>query len=170
LLATASAKADTGDLNYDFDLLYYSESGRVKATEPTVVVTRNLGSESSLSARFVVDSLTGATPTGEMPSSRGNSVTGASGSVSSAAGELPQAPFQDLRGAVSATWVRQMGSQWHLNAGANFSVEQDFRSWGANALLARDFNRHNTTCRSALPMKVTTSFPRWRAVAAGRSR
>jgi hypothetical protein len=37
LLATASAKADTGDLNYDFDLLYYSESGRVKAIEPTVV-------------------------------------------------------------------------------------------------------------------------------------
>jgi hypothetical protein len=38
-----------------------------------------------------------------------------------------------------------MGSQWRLNAGGNFSVEQDFRSWGANALLARDFNRHNTT-------------------------
>ena len=108
LLATAGAKADTGDLNYDFDLLYYAESGRVKATEPTIGVTRNLGSESSLSARIVVDSLTGATPTGEMPSSRGNSVTGASGSVSSAAGELPMAPFSDLRGAVSATWSKRM--------------------------------------------------------------
>jgi Protein of unknown function (DUF3570) len=109
LLATATAKADTGDVNYDFDLLYYAESGRVKAIEPTVVLTRNLGSESSLSARIVVDSLTGATPTGEMPSSRGNSVTGASGSVSSAAGELPQAPFQDRRGARERNLVEAHG-------------------------------------------------------------
>jgi hypothetical protein len=145
LLATAGARAATDDWSFDSGLLYYAESDRVKATEPTVIVKRKLGDESSLSARFVVDSLTGATPTGAMPSSRGASVTGASGSVSSTAGEFPLASFRDLRSAVSATWSRRMTSEWQLDVGGNFSVERDFRSHGANALLARDFNRHNTT-------------------------
>jgi hypothetical protein len=145
LLATAGARAATDDWSFDSGLLYYAESDRVKATEPTFIVKRKLDDESSLSARFVVDSLTGATPTGAMPSSRGASVTGASGTVSSTAGEFPLASFRDLRSAVSATWSRRMGGDWQLDVGGNLSVERDFRSHGANALLARDFNRHNTT-------------------------
>jgi hypothetical protein len=145
LLATAGARAATDDWSFDSGLLYYVESDRVKATEPTVIVKRKLGDDASLSARFVVDSLTGATPTGAMPSSRGVSVTGASGTVSSTAGEFPLVNFRDLRSAVGATWSRRMGGQWQLDVGGNFSVERDFRSHGANVQLARDFFRHNTT-------------------------
>jgi hypothetical protein len=145
LLATAGARAATDDWSFDSGLLYYAESDRVKATEPTVIVKRKLGDDSSLSARFVVDSLTGATPTGAMPSSRGTTVTGASGSVSSTVGQFPLAQFRDLRSALGLTWSRRMGGDWQLDVGGNASVERDFRSQGANLVLARDLNRHNTT-------------------------
>jgi hypothetical protein len=145
LLATAGAKAESGDWSFDSGLLYYSETDRVKATEPTLIAERDLGDGDSLSARFVVDALTGATPTGAMPASQGSSLTGASGSVSANAGEFPLAQFRDQRCAVSATWSQRLAQQWRMDIGANYSTEQDFRSQGANALLARDFNRHNTT-------------------------
>lgn len=145
LLATGGARAAADDWSFDSGLLYYAEADRVKATEPTVIVKRKLGDDASLTGRFVVDSLTGATPTGEMPSSRGASVTGASGTVSSTAGQFPLASFRDTRAAASLTWTRRMAGQWQLDLGGNLSTERDFRSAGASALLARDFNRHNTT-------------------------
>jgi hypothetical protein len=145
LLATSGARAAAEDWSFDSGLLNYAESGRVKAIEPTFIAKRKLDDDSSVTGRFVVDSLTGATPTGAMPSSRGVSVTGASGTVSSTAGELPLADFRDLRTAVGGTWTRRIAGQWQLDLGGNLSLERDFRSAGANAQLARDFNRHNTT-------------------------
>lgn len=145
LLATSAARADAEDWSFDSGLLHYAESGRVTAIEPTLIVKRKLDDDSNVSGRFVVDSLTGATPTGAMPSSRGTSVTGPSGTVSSTAGELPLANFRDVRAALSATWTRRMAGQWQLDLGGNLSLERDFRSAGANVQLARDFNRHNTT-------------------------
>jgi len=159
LLATAGARAATDDWSFDSGLLYYSESDRVKAIEPTVIVKRKLDDDSSLSARFIVDSLTGATPTGAMPSSRGASVTGASGTVSSTAGELPLVSFRDVRSAVNSTWSRRMAEEWQIDVGGNFSVERDFRSRGANALLARDFNRRNTTLSLGASYEGDTIIP-----------
>ena len=157
--AAADARADAGDWNYDAGLLYYSEQDRVTDWEPAFVAKRDIGNDSSLNLRFVADTLTGATPTGAMASDKGTTVTGASGSVSSTAGQLPTAKFDDLRKAIEATWSQRLSEEWRVDLGANYSVERDFRSEGASVLFARDFDRHNTTLSFGVSYEGDDVFP-----------
>ncbi len=155
-----NAMADKGDWSLDSGLLYYSEADRVRAVEPALMVKRDLGGDAAFNARLVVDSLTGATPTGAMASSRGASVTSASGSVSVSAGVLPMNDkFKDLRRAVSMAWSRPFSRLWRADLSGNYSLERDFRSAGANALVARDFNRRNTTLSLGASYESDTVIP-----------
>ena len=157
--AAADAQADAGDWSFDAGLLYYSEQDRVTDWEPAFIAKRDLGDGSSLSFRFVADTLTGATPTGAMASDKAATSTGASGGVSSGAGVLPTAPFSDLRKAVEAAWSQRLSEDWRVDLGADYSIERDFRSEGVNALFSRDFDRHNTTLSFGLSYEGDDVFP-----------
>jgi len=160
LLGTApAAMADPGDWSFDSGLLYYSEVDRVRAIEPAFTAKRDFGDDTFLTSRYVVDTLTGATPTGGMASSQGASTTGASGSISSGAGQLPTAPFSDLRRAVTLTWSQPFADVWHWDLGADYSIERDFRSEGVNILFARDFDRRNTTVSFGASYEGDDVFP-----------
>lgn len=150
LLGTAgNAMADNGDWSLDAGILYYSEVDRVQAIEPAAIIKRDFGDDSYLSARLVTDTLSGATPTGAMPSSQANStVTSASGVTTTTAGagvNPMDGNFHDLRKAISATWSQSLSRLWRMDLGASYSIEHDFKSQGVNALLSRDFNDRNTT-------------------------
>jgi hypothetical protein len=144
---TGAAHAADGDWSLDSGLLYYTEADGVRVLEPVVLAKRDFGDDRSLKLDFQVDSVTGATPTGAMPSSTANTVTGPSGSSGSTqtTGVTPKADFHDLRRAISATWSQPFAEDWHWDAGATYSIEYDFRSLGANTQLSRDFDRRNTT-------------------------
>ena len=163
LLGTAqNAHADPGDWKFDAGLLYYTEVDGIRTIEPDLLATREFGGGASLKLNFAVDSLTGATPTGAMPSSKSQTVTGPSGKSSSnqAAGATPVDPnFHDLRKAVSATWLQPFAEVWNWDAGASYSIEHDFKSLGANTLFARDFDRHNTTLSGGLFYEYDDVFP-----------
>ena len=76
LLASVQAQAqdpgidgsDVATTNVDAGLLYYSESGRVRATEPDLNLSQQVSEDSILSLGLTVDSVTGATPLGAVPS------------------------------------------------------------------------------------------------------
>src|ERR1043165_3944624 len=61
-------------------VLYYAESdGRVQAAEPVIMGRKELDDEEYLNLKLVVDALTGATPTGAVPSSLPQTFTRPSG-------------------------------------------------------------------------------------------
>lgn len=163
LLGTApSAFADEGDWSFDAGLLYYSEVGRVRATEPAVLATRDFGDDKSLTLKFVVDTLSGATPTGAMPSTQANTITSPSGRVlgTVAAGANPMDNnFSDFRRALTASWSQPLSREWRLDAGGDYSIEHDFKSLGGNAKLSRDFNDRDTTLSAGLSFEDDTVFP-----------
>ena len=157
---TPAAMADGGDWSFDSGLLYYSEVDRVRAIEPALMAKRDFGDDTYLTSRFVVDSLTGATPTGAMPSDKGTTVTSASGTGGVGAGQLPMNDhFKDLRRAVTLTWSQPFADAWRWDLGGNYSLEHDFRSEGVNVLLARDFDRRNTTLSFGASYEGDDVFP-----------
>jgi hypothetical protein len=62
------ASADVPTTTIDTGLLYYHENGRVRAIEPTLNVSQQVGENSLLTLGFTADSVTGATPLGAVPS------------------------------------------------------------------------------------------------------
>jgi hypothetical protein len=161
LLGSSPALADNGDWSFDTGVLYYSEQDRVQAIEPAAIIKRDFGDDSSLTARVVTDTLSGATPTGAMPSSKGGTTTSASGgSSTNTPGATPVDPnFKDLRKALTLTWSQPFAEVWHLDTGANYSIEHDFKSEGVNALVARDFNERNTTVSGGIAYEWDEVYP-----------
>jgi hypothetical protein len=144
-----AAMADKGDWTIDSSVLYYSEAGGISLLEPVILGKRDLGDGAYLNLDVTADVLSGPTPIGAMPSSKVQTVTGPSAKMKSttiAPGETPvNSHFSDTRGALKAAWSQPLDEQWRLDLGSSLSVEDDFKSLGGNALLARDFNEQNTT-------------------------
>jgi hypothetical protein len=148
LLGSTPAVADSGDWSFDAGLLYYTETDGITAKEPTLLAKRDFGDDAYLKLNLVADSLTGATPTGGMPSSQPQTVTGPSGksSTSQGAGVTPMdGNFHDQREAATVTWDQPFAELWHWESSGDYSIEHDFKSLGASTLFARDFDRRNTT-------------------------
>ena len=62
------APADVPTTTLDTGLLYYHENGRVRAIEPDFNLSQQINENSLLSLGFTVDSVTGPTPLGAVPS------------------------------------------------------------------------------------------------------
>jgi hypothetical protein len=147
----------------DAAVLYYSESdGRIQAVEPVIRGRKELGDDEYLGLKLVIDTLTGASPTGAVPSSAPQTFTRASGSGSYTieAGKVPlDNTFQDTRVALSADWEKPLGGSIKGNFGANVSGEYDFQSMGLSATFAHDLNQRNTTLTAAFSFESDTIDP-----------
>lgn len=163
LSGTASASGLIDGWDFDTAVLYYSESdNRVTAFEPVIRGTRELDDDEFLNLKLVVDALTGATPTGAMPSSQPQTFTRPSGngSYTVAPGEIPlDDTFHDTRVAVNASWDKPINRLLRATYGVNVSSEYDFKSFGANVTIARDFNQKNTTLNGGISFESDTLDP-----------
>ena len=160
---TPKAMAAKGDWAIDSSALFYSETGGIQVLEPAVQAKQDLGNGSFLTWNMVGDVLTGATPTGGMPSSQVQTVSGPSGKKQTtiAPGNTPKNDyFHDLRAAVSATWSQPLGDVWQLDLGGSVSLEDDFRSLGVNTLLVRNFNENNTTLATGVSYEYDNVAPK----------
>lgn len=125
--------------------LLYGEANRTNVVEPAVRVTRLFPNGQSLSAQFELDVMTGASPTGAMPSGQIQTTTSASGTTTTLpAGGLPMSTFQDLRGAFDLEWQRPLGPIT-TTAGGHFSREKDYQSLGLSGQLSIDLFSRLTT-------------------------
>lgn len=168
-LATASllgnpVNAASTDEAWELDtaLMVYSETDRVQAIKPVISAKKNLGEEEIVSFRFLVDSLTGASPNGAIAADTVQTFTSASGesTYTVPAGETPLDPeFLDTRWALNGSWEKPLTRLTKVILGANVSKEEDYNSLGVSASLASDFNQRNTTLTAGLAVNSDTIEP-----------
>ena len=111
--------------------LFYGEQLRAKVVEPTGRLTRQFANGRALSLGLAVDAITGASPTGGLPTGQVQTTTSSSGrSSTTTADAVPTHPFQDLRYAADLGWVEPLGSLVSASTSAHFSQEKDYASIG----------------------------------------
>jgi len=156
-------QAEEGAWDIDSAILYYAEDNdRVQAIEPVISGRKDLGDEEAVSFKLVVDSLTGASATGAVPSTQVQTFTRPSGSgtYQVAPNETPlDDTFKDTRVAYSMNWEKPIDRNNRRNYGFNVSKEYDFTSLSANALWQHDTNQKNTTYSYGLNLELDEIEP-----------
>ena len=111
--------------------LLYGEQARARVVEPTGRLSRTFANGRALSLGLAVDAITGASPTGGLPTGQVQTTTTSSGRVTtSTADAVPTHPFQDLRGAADLAWVEPLGTLVSATTSAHYSQEKDYASIG----------------------------------------
>lgn len=161
--STQAAAGDPGTWRFDTAILYYGEdNSRVQAVEPVVSATRYFDNEKSLNFKLVLDTLTGASPSGATPSDQIQSFTRPSGngSYTTAPGDDPlDDTFRDTRTALSAGWSSPINRDWSYNAAVYGSSEHDYQSFGLSGTLSRYLNQKNTQLNFGLSFSADTINP-----------
>ncbi len=139
----AAARADTPapapTWQFDTSGLLYGEAKRTAVLEPTARITRSFQNGQSLSGAFTVDAITGASPSGALPSGRVQTTTTPSGNVKTVqADQVPTSRFNDLRGATDLSWKVPFLRYFTATLGGHLSREKDYQSTGANGQLSVD--------------------------------
>ncbi len=165
LLALDAAHA--GYLDYaspwqiDAATLVYSEQNRVNVVEPIVHIKKEIGEGEFITAKFIFDTMSGATPNGATPSSTPQTFSSASGksTTATAAHELPLVSFTDARAAVSVDWELPMSRILRGQYNAIFSRETDYSSLGIGATLLWDVNNKHTTFTTGVAVNIDQVSP-----------
>ena len=117
--------------------LLYGETGRAKVIEPQARITRLFADGQTLSATLGLDVITGASPTGAIPTATVQTTTGPSGQVqTSTANVVPVHPFSDRRAGLDLDWSIPIGGWLTPELGTHASIEKDYRSLGGTAKLS----------------------------------
>jgi hypothetical protein len=157
--ATAKAQSDATD-RVDFTSMIYGEQSRTQVIEPIVRFTHRFQDGQSISAQLGIDVITGASPTGALPSGSVQTRTSASGRViTSPAGQIPLAPFRDRRVALDGEWQKPFGRFVTPTLGGHFSREKDYQSVGVNAKISTDLMRRLLTVTVGGGVSHDTVFP-----------
>ncbi len=157
--ATAKAQSDASD-HVDFTSLIYGEQSRTQVIEPVVRFTHLLSDGQSISAQLGIDVITGASPTGALPSGSVQTRTSASGRViTSPAGQIPTAPFRDHRFSLDGEWQKPWGRFATSNLGGHVSREKDYQSLGVDGKISTDLMRRLLTVTVGGGVNHDTVFP-----------
>ena len=144
----------------DVTSLLYGEQGRTQVVEPLVRFTHLMGDGESLSAQIGIDIITGASPSGALPSGVVQTHTSASGrTITDPAGEIPLAPFHDHRLALEADWQKPLSRFVTSNLGGHYSREKDYQSLGADGKISIDVLRRLFTLTLGGGVSHDTVFP-----------
>jgi hypothetical protein len=157
--ATAKAQSDPTD-RVDFTSLIYGEQSRTQVIEPIVRFTHLLPGGQWISAQLGIDVITGASPTGALPSGSVQTRTSASGRViTSPAGQIPLAPFRDRRVSLDSQWQKPFGRFVTSTLGGHFSREKDYQSLGVDGKISTDLMRRLLTITLGGGASHDTVFP-----------
>lgn len=152
-------KSDFGKWDINTAVLFYNEADRVSAIEPVIIGTKQIDTDEALSVKFVIDSLTGASASGAVPTDYVQTFTTPSGNgtYEIAPGETPlDTSFLDTRFALSTSWVKPISRLGKMTLGANASKEYDYTSLSVSGLFAYDINNRNTTLSAGLSLGSDT--------------
>jgi len=151
--ALAEDEHDVGDWDFSAALLFYNEPDRVQAIEPIFTAKKHLDTDESLTLKLTVDSLTGASGSGAVPTNRPQTFTSPSGEgrYTIDANDIPlDNTFLDTRIAVSAGWEKPINNDLKMVLGGNVSKEYDYLSIGLSASFAQELRGGNTTIQAGL--------------------
>lgn len=146
----SGALADPGAASPRWQLdaagLLYGEKGRVGVIEPQARITRLFPDGQTFSATLGLDVITGATPTGAIPTASVQTSTTPSGNLETlSANQVPTQRFNDSRGGLDLEWSKPFGGWFTPTLGTHASIEKDYRSFGGTAKLSVALMRKLTT-------------------------
>lgn len=118
-----------GALSYKFQS-WQEDAGRIQVDSHYGLAEQSLPTEAKLKLTGVIDTITGATPTGQLPTTPG--------------GQVPLTEIDDRRKAWQAELSKPYGSV-NLSLGYANSRESDYVSNGWSINTTTDFNQKNTT-------------------------
>jgi len=152
LASSAATLLGSGSVQAEWDVdtavLFYTEKDRVSAVEPAISLKTELEDSTVLGVKFVLDSLTGASPNGATAATTPQtfSTPSGNGTYTTPAGQIPlDDTFKDTRGQLGATWDAPLVSGDRYTLGANFSTEYDYTSLAFSGGMTHFFNQKNTT-------------------------
>lgn len=162
--ALHAAEAEKADAGWKIDTAYlmYSEKDRVDASEPTIKAQKTFADDSKLGLNLVLDTLTGASPSGAAPASTSQTYTRPSGTgfYKVPAGEIPlDDTFHDMRTQIGASWDAPITRVLRYNIGGNVSAEHDYNSMSVNGGFSYDLNKKNTTLSANLSYATDSITP-----------
>ena len=159
-VSSAARAQSAATTQLDATALIYGEQNRANVVEPQARITRLFANGQSLSAQLGFDAITGASPSGAMPSGRIQTTTTPSGNVQTTSGnEVPTSQFKDNRIALDGEWVAPIANTVTPTFGAHFSREKDYQSVGGSAKLAVDLFHHRTTLTAGAGLNKDNVFP-----------
>lgn len=165
IVAAAPALAQDSGNTWDMttSILYYGESDdRVQDASLAFYAQRHFTDQRELTLGLTVDTLTGASASGAIALDRPQTFTSPSGNATytTAANEIPlDDTFLDTRFAVTAGWSQPLGEDYSFGVGLSASQEYDYFHLGANASIARAFNKNNTTVSAGFAIAQDTIDP-----------
>ncbi len=160
LLLAPAAQAQTATDHVDVTSLLYSEQSRTQVIEPVVRFSHLMEGGQSISAQLGIDVITGASPTGGLPSGTVQTRTSASGrTITSPAGAIPTAPFNDRRISLDGEWKKPFARFYTSTLGGHFSREKDYQSLGVNGLFSVDTMQRLLTLSIGGGVSHDTVFP-----------
>ncbi|MFK7732573.1 MAG: DUF3570 domain-containing protein [Pseudomonadales bacterium] len=151
-----------GDWDIGAALLFYNEPDRVQAIEPVVTARKHIDTDEWLNLKLTVDSLTGSSGSGAVPTSRPQTFTNPSGDgrYTIGANETPlDDTFLDTRVALNASWEKPIAADTTMVLGGNVSKEYDYFSVALSSTFARDFRAGNTTVLAGLAAEFDQADP-----------
>ncbi|VAW40634.1 hypothetical protein MNBD_DELTA03-1639, partial [hydrothermal vent metagenome] len=124
----------------DSSYLYYSEADdRVSVNKYAVQAGGDVSDRDRVSLTAVLDTMSGATPSGAVkkstPSFTGAS-GGGSGSTGSSTGAL--AKFSDTRAGMALSWAHTHENNWELVYGGAVSIENDYESFNGSFVVNKE--------------------------------
>lgn len=141
-------------------VLFYSEKDRVNVTEPAVMGTRNINDGESITFRGIVDSMSGATPNGAVPSNQPQTYTTPSGNTNTIpAGTMSTSSFSDTRVAFGMDWNKELSRLTKQILSTNISTEKDYFSLGGSATYTFDTENRMTTFSAGLGYSYDQVIP-----------
>ncbi|WNO10817.1 DUF3570 domain-containing protein [Teredinibacter sp. KSP-S5-2] len=159
-LLGSTTQAD--DWNVDTAIMYYGEQDRVSALEGVIVGNKTFKNDAVFNAKFVIDSLTGASANGAVPQNTAQTFTRPSGNgqYQAEAGEIPlDDTFKDTRGQLDVQWTQPFMADNTFSTGIHISAEHDYQSVALNGMLGRDFNQKNTSVSLGLSYAMDVIDP-----------
>jgi Protein of unknown function (DUF3570). len=160
LLIPATARAEDATDRIDFTSLLYGEQSRTQVIEPLIRFTHLAPDGQSISAQLGIDVITGASPSGALPSGTVQTHTSASGRViTSPPGQIPTAPFRDRRLALDGEWQKPIGRFMASTLGGHISREKDYQSLGLNGKISTDVMHRLFTLTLGGGVSHDTVFP-----------
>ena len=144
--ATTHAEIYDSDSKINASLLVYDETDRMSIVASQLSINKTIDESNTVNASIIIDSITGATPTGEVPFGSVQTVTSASGNTSTvSATSFPSIEVEDTRTALSGSWINQVSRLLALTGSANLSSENDYKSTGLSLSASLDTEDKLTT-------------------------
>ena len=125
-VSALAGSAPRADSSLDFRYLFYGENdNRTQVLNPEFYFLQNWGEKGQLGLLLSYDSISGASPTGAVPT------LDATATASSVGGTIPMADYTDTRKAAGLNYGRRFGSNLP-SVSLSYSKESDYTSRGAS--------------------------------------